>query len=116
MYRFALSPRWLLGHVLVAALVVFTASLGFWQLRRLDERRDLNALVRERSAEPVTPVEDVLAAGEDTAEWRRVEVSGRYDHGGEVLVRNRVHDGTAGYHVLTPVVADDGPAVVVNRG
>ena len=48
-YRFALRPRWLLSHLLIVVLVVVMISLGFWQLRRLDERKTYNdAVPRER--------------------------------------------------------------------
>jgi surfeit locus 1 family protein len=33
-----------------------------------------------------------------------------------VLVRSQVHEGTAGWHVITPLVLSDGRAVLVNRG
>ena len=33
-----------------------------------------------------------------------------------MLLRNRVRDGEGGYDVLTPLVLDDGTAVVVDRG
>ena len=38
-YRFALRPKWILSHLFVVALVVLMINLGFWQLRRLDQRR-----------------------------------------------------------------------------
>ncbi len=45
-----------------------------------------------------------------------VEVAGRYDAGRQILIDNRVHAGRAGYHVVTPLVIEDGRAVLVNRG
>ena len=41
---------------------------------------------------------------------------GIFDPGEEVLVRSQVHDGIAGWHVITPLVLADGRAVLVNRG
>ena len=55
MRRF-LRPWWVVSHVLVLALLVLMVNLGFWQLRRLEERRDLNALQAERTATAVVPV------------------------------------------------------------
>ena len=43
MYRFLFSPRWLGFHLLVIVGIVTMVSLGFWQLRRLDERKAFNA-------------------------------------------------------------------------
>ena len=120
MYRFALRPRWLVGHVVVLALVVALASLGLWQLRRLDERRDANAVVRQRSA-TVAPLDQVVpspadAALPDTAAFRRITVRGTYDPARETLLRFRTRDGLPGYEVLTPLVVRDNTAVLIDRG
>ena len=48
----------------VAILVVTMLLLGFWQLRRLDEKRDYAALVEARQAEPAVDVATVVPAGE----------------------------------------------------
>ncbi len=116
MYSFALRPRWILGHVLVATLVVVLANLGFWQLRRLEERRDLNAVV-ERRSEQTTPLPTEGWEGSDPSAlvFRRVQVSGRYDSDSEVLLRFRPRLGMPGHHVLTPLTTDQG-TVIVNRG
>ena len=119
MRRF-LRPWWVVSHVLVLALIVVMINLGFWQLRRLEERRDLNALQAERSAAAVvTPdvlATEVAAGGVEAVEYRVVAVTGRYRPSDEVAVRNRTLGGRPGVWLLTPLVPADGPAVVVNRG
>lgn len=118
--RFLLSPRWLLSHVLVALLVVTMVNLGFWQLRRLDEKRDRNELIEARTEMPVVPVEELLPLGDDgavgEARFRRVTAEGTYDDGGTVVVRNRSQDGVAGAWLVTPLELDDGSRVGVLRG
>jgi surfeit locus 1 family protein len=118
MYRFALRPRWLLGHVLALAAVVGFVTLGFWQLRRLDERREFNAVVERRGDAPVRPLGALLrAAGDERSlRWRRATVTGTYDPGAEVLLTARSQAGRPGHHVLTPLVTDAGRAVIVDRG
>lgn len=118
MDRRLFRPRWLLAHIAVLALAALFVSLGFWQLRRLEERRAFNTLGTLRlSAEPV-PLNGLLGRGHDPAslEYRRVTVTGRFDVSGEVLVRSQVFRGTAGFHVITPLVGERGIAVLVNRG
>ena len=110
----------MVSHVLVLALIVVMISLGSWQLRRLEERRDLNALQAERTAAAVVAV-DVLAAeiaggGVESVEYRVVEATGHYRVSDEVAVRNRTLRGFPGVWLLTPLVLADGPALVVNRG
>ena len=63
-YRFARRPVWIAGHLLVAALVLSMVGLGAWQLRRLDERREQNALVEARSALAPVPVGEALDPGD----------------------------------------------------
>ncbi len=118
-YRFLLSPRWLLGHVAVVAIAVLFVNLGVWQLRRLDERREANALITERLAAPERPLDEVLAVdgGDPRAlAYRRVWVTGRYRPAEEVLISPRSHNEEPGHHVVTPLVTDGGRAVLVDRG
>ena len=119
MRRF-LRPWWVVSHVLVLALIVVMINLGFWQLRRLDERRDLNAVQESRSAAAVVTPEGLAAEiGPDGAagvEYRMVEATGRYRSDDEVAVRGRSLNGAPGVWLLTPLVPPEGPAVVVNRG
>lgn len=123
MYRFLLRPKWIAFHVLVAAAVVVMINLGFWQLRRLDERRDFNRAVTERIEQPPASIDELLAAGTtvgddelETLEWRPVELSGRYVPGEEIRVYNRSQGGVAGENVVTPLQLDDERLVLVVRG
>jgi cytochrome oxidase assembly protein ShyY1 len=117
--RFLLRPRWLLSHVFVLLLVVTMGNLGFWQLRRLDEKRDRNALIEARMDQPVVPVEDLLTpeSGEvGEARFRQVTATGTYDAAATVSVRNRSQDGVAGAWLVTPLTLADGDQVGVLRG
>ena len=123
MYRFLLKPRWVLSHIFVLACVVAFVSLGLWQLRRLDERKALNAQVEAAEAMAPVPVGELVADGPaadgaavDAVEYRPVTVTGTYRTDQQVLVANRSNGGAPGYWVLTPVEQSDGTAVVVNRG
>jgi surfeit locus 1 family protein len=118
---FWLRPKWVVGHILVVVLVVTFVFLGFWQLDRLQDRRARNAEISARAEVPVQPIGDVVTAGvglDDAEElqYRRVSLTGTYDEDGQVLIRPRSLDGVSGWHVVTPVVLDDGRAVLVTRG
>lgn len=117
-YRFARTPRWLVGHVIALVAIVLFANLGMWQLHRLDERRELNgAITAGISAAPVE-LTSLLVGSPDpsTIEFRRVSVSGTYLVEDEVILVGRSRNGISGHHVLTPLQFDDGTAVVVDRG
>ena len=103
-------------------------NLGFWQLRRLDERRAFNAVVE--ASYDSTPVsfdqlvdrdwradEDGLGAVDDSGiAWRPVTVSGTYDESASLRVVNRSQYGRAGDNLVAPLLLDDGRVVLVNRG
>lgn len=117
--RMFLRPRWLVVHVLVLALATLLVSLGFWQLRRLDDRRVDNSRITTNMALPVAELDAVLAdVGNDPGalSYRRVRVEGRYLPEDEVLLTPRSNGRTAGHHVLTPLALDENQAVLVNRG
>jgi surfeit locus 1 family protein len=122
MYRFALRPKWIVSHLLIVLLVVVMVNLGFWQLRRLDQKKDFNRLVRGREAAAVVPLDDALqptesfAQAADGATYRRVTATGQYDTANEVIVRARSLNENPGAWVLTPLVTSSGAAVLVNRG
>jgi cytochrome oxidase assembly protein ShyY1 len=118
-YRFLLSRRWLgllAGAMLVAAGCL---ALGDWQLHRLAHRHERNDLIRTNLAHaPVTPdrLLRVGTAPPESAQWRRVRATGHWDSSHQLLVRLRPFEGDVGFYVLTPLVTDAGPAVLVNRG
>ncbi len=118
MYRFLLRPKWIGFHLLVVAAIVAMVNLGFWQLRRLDERQTFNALIEARYDAPVVPLDELLAPGtgpEDVA-WRPVETSGSYLPDEQILIINRSQNGRAGFNTVTPLRLDDGRVLLVNRG
>lgn len=55
------QPRWIVGHVLVLAIVVSFVRLGFWQLDRHAEHVAENERLSERLAEPVVSLQALLA-------------------------------------------------------
>lgn len=120
MYRFLLRPRWLALHCGVLAAIVVMTSLGFWQIRRLDERREFNTTVESRVQSPPVDLTAELAASveydPDANQWRPVRVLGTYLADETVVVVNRSIGGTAGLNVVVPLRAPDGTVILVNRG
>lgn len=121
MYRFALRPVWILSHLFAIGLAVACVAAGLWQLDRLDQKRDAIDRFEQRGAEPVVPVQDLVAPDADTeaidaVELRPVSATGTYLRDEQVTVANRTYEGAPGYWVLTPLELSDGTGVVVNRG
>ena len=117
MDRRLLQPRWLVAHTFVLALVVLFVFLGFWQLRRHDERVALNEIGERRLSSAAEDLEDLLAGDDiEALQYRRVIASGEYVFDHQVFIRSQVYRGTAGFHVITPLLLDNNTAVLVNRG
>lgn len=105
--RFRTSVK--LTLALLALTLVFT-RLGWWQLERKTEKQ----LLFERfDNAPVLLIGEALELGEKFA---RVAAYGRYDPLRHVLLDNKVLDGRAGVHVLTPFILANGTEILVNRG
>jgi surfeit locus 1 family protein len=97
----------------VAGVVATCIGLGVWQLGRWEQKKARNAATRAVLEQP--PVALDTLAGEALA-GRRVSVTGRYDESRQILLRLRPHDGETGVEVVTPLLRDRGPAVLVLRG
>lgn len=106
-----------MATLVVVLLSVVFVRLGFWQLDRLEERRRTNLVGDSRFSEEPISFEKALDAfdGEALA-YRRVSLDGHFDPDNEVLIRSQVHRGSAGFHVITPLILADGNVVMVNRG
>lgn len=121
-YRFARTPRWIAGHLLAVSLVVLMVSLGFWQLRRLDERRETNALIQSRAVVEPVPVGELVDPGDDgpavdELRFRAVTASGVHDDSDDASVAVRsTQDGASGARVFTVLDLDNGESVAVLRG
>jgi surfeit locus 1 family protein len=123
-YRFLVSPRWILSHAFVTACVIGMIAAGIWQLNRLDERRSSNRQILSAQDLPAASLDEVVPDGVaatpeqvEAAQYRTVVATGTYLADEQVLVQNRTYEGAPGYWVLTPLVLEGGgPAVTVNRG
>ena len=123
MYRFLVTPRWLGFHLLVAVLIVTMVNLGFWQLRRLDFKRERADTIAARIDLDPVPLDTLvplsLAATDEApadAEWRSIVADGHYLPDAEFIVVNRSQDGLAGDMTVTPLQMDDGRILLVERG
>ena len=108
--------RWLIKHLLVILAVIGLINLGFWQLRRLEQRRALNEAILAGLNAPVT-----VLTGEDvdpeTLQRHRVSAVGAFDNDENIVIRNRPFQGRPGVRLVTPLkIEGSDRAVLVDRG
>ncbi len=98
----------------VPALVALI-GLGLWQLDRLQWKSALIEMFEERvSAVPLAPPD---AIGDITTwRYRRIVAEGEFLHDREVHITGKPFEGSAGFHVLTPLRMPDDRILIVNRG
>lgn len=108
------SP-WLLSALLVAAFAVLVA-LGVWQLSRHREKQEIETTFESRAAADPLGIADARSLPPEQLEFRRVRLTGRWDHAQTMTVTNRVRFGVRGEEVVIPLLVEGGPAVLINRG
>ncbi|MBL6965745.1 MAG: SURF1 family protein [Anaerolineales bacterium] len=118
MLKILFSRRWIIPTLVVPLAVAVMLRLGFWQLDRLEQRRAFNAHIAAVSvAPPLDLTADSLDSDLESMEYGAVNVSGEYDHGHEIAIRNQAWGDQPGVHLLTPLkIAGSDQAVLVDRG
>lgn len=108
------GPRATFAFVLAGLAILI--GLGTWQMERRVWKADLIATMDARlAASPISVREFLVShAGKD---YRPVSASGTFRHDQEMYLAARSYQSQLGYHVVTPLILDDGKtAVLVDRG
>ncbi len=104
-----------LAIVGLLALAAVFATLGSWQLRRAETSSATLAQFSSGAAKEA--LFELPSELDGASRFRRVELEGEYVAAPQFLLDNMVHDGVAGYHVLTALRLRGGrDTVLVNRG
>lgn len=92
------------------------ARLGFWQLERADEKRDMlskaSGALSSRAPKPLSAIADEARSME--YDW--VEVEGRFAEAPAVLLDNQQRNGKVGVRAYRVFVLNDGLPVLVDLG
>ena len=91
-------------------------KLGFWQLERAEEKRNLIELFKQQNE--LGPLSLMGKLKKDTIlNYRLAQVSGRYNSKKLIFIDNKIYQGKTGVYVLTPFKLKNSEySVLVNRG
>ena len=98
----------------IPALLVLV-GLGTWQLQRMQWKTQIidtfEARMSDKAIDPPARVEDI-------EKWRfkRVTLVGEFLHQKEFTITGKTFEGTAGFHLITPLQSADGRITLINRG
>lgn len=115
--RLQLDVNWKLTALALAFLPLLV-SLGFWQLNRAEQKRDIQQSLSSQQALPALTwqqYQKAMAEGHPVT-FRRIRLDGQFDSERSYLIENKTNQGRLGYHLITPFYLTDGSAVLVNRG
>lgn len=109
--RFRLVPT-----LFLALPIPLFLYLGFWQLDRAEQKRELAHILDERSQMPALTIQG-LVADPSSLRYRAVRARGRLEPQDQVFIENRRLGGRIGFHVVTPLRLEGSDVrVLVNRG
>tara|TARA_B110000971_G_C19951334_1_gene473495 strand:+ start:103 stop:882 length:780 start_codon:yes stop_codon:yes gene_type:complete len=100
---------------LVLLMMPLLISLGYWQLDRAQEKREI--LAEFKSNQESQPVGFELLDTSKNLQYRQVQFVGELDASRRVLLDNRVRNGRPGYEIFEVLtLASSELKILVNRG
>ena len=110
-----MSLRFILPSILITATFAFLVSLGFWQLERADEKRGIEASIKQANTGSVELIKK--EEGLQSKEYYEVRLQGKYLSDKQFIYDNQIVDQVSGYYVLTPYALEgQSKAISINRG
>jgi surfeit locus 1 family protein len=97
-------------------IILFSLSLGVWQMERRAWKRDILDRIATNQAAPPMPFDELVKGDPLRHEYGRVTVSGTFLHDKEFFLAARSLKNKVGMHVVTPIRTDSGAIVLYDRG
>lgn len=101
--------------IIYALFAAALLSLGTWQMYRAAEKTTILAAAEQSLGSDAIAIETLGDLHVAAIDHTRVTFTGLYEGTRQFLWDNRVHNGQAGFEVITPVRTESG-LVLVNRG
>lgn len=110
----------LFTSVTTLILLPIFISLGFWQLSRAQEKRDIQEKIQQRSNQKPISLQQLFSKEKivnKQQQYLPIRFQGKFDNQQQFLLDNKIYKHQVGYEVITPVkVKGLNKLVLVNRG
>jgi len=110
-----MSLRFFIPSLLISCTFAFLVSLGFWQLDRADQKREIEASIQKANTDTTELIVSEEALKEK--EYFKVRLQGSYLNDKQFIYDNQIIDQVSGYYVLSPfLLSNQSKAILINRG
>lgn len=110
-FKFRFTPSWKMLLLTLLFFLLFV-RLGFWQLQRADEKKNMvtaQEKLRKIDPRPWSPKQNL------PIQYERIQLEGTYLPD-VFLLDNQHYQHQFGYHVLSPMALANGTVVLIDRG
>jgi surfeit locus 1 family protein len=98
-------------------LLPILLALANWQYDRAQQKQQLLAAIEKNSAAESIYIDDLAIIAMPKSRYKKIQLTGKYDQQHQFLLDNQIHEGKAGYFVITPLILENSQQIVlVNRG
>jgi len=106
----------LIPTIVTLLILPILLHLGFWQLDRAEEKRELIAVFQQQNGlGPLLIIDDIKF--DDKLNYRIAEVEGSYNLSRQIFIDNKIYQGRTGVYVMTPFKLKNSEySILVNRG
>lgn len=106
----------LIPTIVFLLILPILLRLGFWQIDRAEEKRDLIELFKKQNESGPLYIKGFIDKDEKL-NYRLAKIDGHYISEKQIFVDNKVYQGKTGLHVMTPFKLKNSEySVLINRG
>lgn len=92
----------LIPTILFLLILPVLLRLGFWQLDRAEEKRDLIALFKQQNELGPLFIKNSIKL-DAKLNYRTAKIEGQYNLSKQIFIDNKIYQGKTGVYVMTPL-------------
>jgi len=106
----------LIPTIVTLLILPILLRLGFWQLDRAEEKKELIVLFKQQNELGPLKIDGNIEIDEKS-NYRIAQVEGQYNNQKQLFLDNKIHQGKTGVQVITPFkLKNTEYSILINRG